>query len=68
MEKLHENILKVLRSGESLTVPEIAFAVLGYQDVVQKALHEMDDQGLVAMRNGFYKTSATGLASLNKTN
>ena len=68
MEKLHENILKVLRSGESLTVPEIAFAVLGYQDVVQKALHEMDDQDLVTMRNGFYKTSATGLASLNKTN
>jgi len=68
MKKLHENILKVLRSGESLTVPEIAFAVLGYQDVVQPALHELDDQGLVTMRNGFYKASATGIASLNKTN
>ena len=67
MEKLHENILKVLRSGESLTVPEIAFAVLGYQDVVQQALHEMDYQGLVTMRNGFYKASAIGLASLEKT-
>jgi len=67
MEKLHENILKVLRSGEALTVPEIAFAVLGHQEFVQKALHELDDQGLVTMRNGFYKASATGLASLEKT-
>ena len=55
MEKLRENIMKVLRTDEVFTVPEIAFSVLAYQDVVQRALHELDDQGLVSMRNGLYR-------------
>ena len=55
MSKLNENILKVLRTDQVFTVPEIAFAVLAYQDVVQQALHELDDQGLVSMRNGLYR-------------
>ena len=55
MEKLRENIMKVLKTDEVFTVPEIALAVLGYQDVVQQALHELDDQGLVSMRNGLYR-------------
>jgi len=55
MEKLRENIMKVLRTDEVFTVPEIAFSVLAYQDVVQQALHELDDQGLVTMRNGLYR-------------
>jgi len=55
MENLRNNILKVLRTDQAFTVPEIAFAVLGYQDVVQRALHELDDQGLVSMRNGLYR-------------
>ena len=67
MKKLHENILNALKPGKALTVPEIAITVVGYKDVVQQALHEMDDKGLVTMRNGFYKASATGLASLEKT-
>jgi hypothetical protein len=28
MSKLHEKIVEVLRSGEALTVPEIAFSAL----------------------------------------
>lgn len=67
MEKLRENIMKVLRTDEVFTVPEIAFLVLAYQDVVQQALHELDDQGLITMRNGFYKASALGLASSKET-
>jgi len=57
MENLRNNILKVLRTDQAFTVPEIAFALLAYQDVVQRALHELDDQGLVSMRNGLYRRS-----------
>jgi len=67
MTKLKKNIMNALSKGEALTVPEIAFAALAYKEIVQEALHELDDQGLVTMRNGFYKASALGLASLNKT-
>jgi len=67
MTKLKKNIMNALITGEALTVPEIAFAALAYKEIVQEVLHELDDQGLVTMRNGFYKASALGLALSNKT-
>jgi predicted transcriptional regulator len=57
MTTLHKNILSELRQANALTTTEIAKAVNANRDVVQAALHDLDDEGHVIMRNGFYRTS-----------
>jgi len=57
MNKLHQNILSELRQANALTTIEIAKAVNAHRDHVQAALHQLDDEGHVIMRNGFYRAS-----------
>ena len=57
MTTLHQNILAALTQAEVLTTTEIAKAVNAYRDHVQAALHQLDDEGHVIMRNGFYRAS-----------
>ena len=62
MTKLKQNILAIMPSGTTLTTVEIAQAVTAHRDVVQEALHELDDEGLLIMRGGHYKLSSVALA------
>jgi predicted transcriptional regulator len=45
-------------SSKCHTTFEISKVVGLTQEEVQKTLHEMDDSGVVTMRNGFYKLSS----------
>jgi len=54
MTNLEQNILAALTQANALTAGEIARDILAHRDVVQEALHELDDAGHVTMRNGFY--------------
>lgn len=54
---LGENIMRVMRQANALTVTEIALAVTAHRDCVQAALHHLDDAGKVILRNGFYRAS-----------
>lgn len=57
MTPLKQNIMRVLRSANALTAGEIAMDITAHRDVVQAALHELDDSGHVLMRHGFYRVS-----------
>jgi len=57
MTTLHKSILAELRQANALTTTEIAIAVNARRDHVQEALHDLDDEGQVIMRNGFYRAS-----------
>ena len=57
MTTLHKSILAELRQANALTATEIAKAVNAHRDLVQEALHDLDDEGKVIMRNGFYRAS-----------
>lgn len=61
---LHKAILDTLRTAErdrggrvSMTAAEIAEAIPAPLGAVQGALHELDEQKAVIMRNGFYRLS-----------
>jgi len=62
MTKLHQNILAALTQAEVLTTTEIAKAVNAHRDLVQEALHDLDDEGQVIMRNGLYRASEAAKA------
>jgi len=62
MTTLHKNIISELRQANALTTTEIAIAVNAHQDLVQEALHDLDDEGQVIMRNGFYRASEAAKA------
>lgn len=42
-------------------VPQIAQAIGEYERAVQDALIELDDEGMVIMRNGWYLASRRGM-------
>lgn len=59
---LPERILNFLRTNEGAwTTAEIAKSITAHGPEVQSALHKLDDEGWVAMRNGLYKASAMAL-------
>jgi len=62
MTTLHQSILAELRQANALTTTEIAEAVNAHRDVVQAALHQLDDEGQVIMRNGLYRASEAAKA------
>jgi predicted transcriptional regulator len=62
MTKIHQNILAALTQANALTTTEIAKAVNAHRDHVQEALHDLDDEGKVIMRNGFYRASEAARA------
>lgn len=61
MTELEQKILDFLRNNAGAWKPiEIAHECsIGPE--VQSALHKLDDEGWVTMRNGLYKTSARAL-------
>lgn len=62
MTILKNNILSELRQANALTTTEIALAVNAHRDLVQEALHDLDDEGHVIMRNGLYRASEAAKA------
>jgi len=62
MTNLKKNILRVMPRDSTLTAVEIAQAVTAHRDMVQEALHELDDEGLMIMRGGHYRLSSVALA------
>lgn len=62
MTTLHQSILSELRQANALTTTEIAKAVNAHRKHVQAALHQLDDDGKVIMRNGFYRASEAAKA------
>ena len=63
MTTLHQNILAALTQAEVLTTTEIAIAVNAHRKHVQEALHDLDDEGQVIMRNGLYRASEAAKAN-----
>jgi predicted transcriptional regulator len=60
---LRIRILKHLQEIKiAAQVPEIADAIDADRRAVQHALHELDDDDLVIMRNGWYLASNRGMA------
>lgn len=60
---LRIRILKHLQEIKiAAQVPEIAEAIGADRQAVQYALHEMDDDDLVIMRNGWYLATNRGMA------
>lgn len=57
MTPLQQDIMRLLRTTNALTVPEISSSVTHPCQAVQEALHGLDDAGQVFMRNGFYRAS-----------
>ena len=62
MTSLKKNILAIMPRDLTLTAVEIAQAVTAHRDMVQEALHELDDEGLLIMRGGRYRLSSVALA------
>lgn len=62
MDNLKRNILAVMPKNSTLTAVEIAQAVTAHRDMVQEALHGLDDEGLLIMKGGHYRLSSVALA------
>lgn len=64
MDQLSQDIMQHLRIIKiAARVPEIAEAIGHDEDAVQAALHRLDDDDMVIMRNGWYLASHRGMAA-----
>jgi Mn-dependent DtxR family transcriptional regulator len=62
MDRLECNIVNFLRTNEGAwTTAEIAQRITAHGPEVQTALHDLDDDGWVTMKNGLYQASARAL-------
>jgi len=52
---LTDLIARELRMANALTAAEIAARVCAHREHVLEALRELEDEGRVVMRNGFYR-------------
>ena len=63
MTRLECNIVNFLRTNAGAwTTAEIAKRITAHGTEVQSALHDLDDNGWVTMKNGLYQASAKALS------